>query len=43
MDLKSLKIVYCVDGETKIDIRNKKSGEIRKIDIQDLYLNDEYK
>jgi len=39
---KSLKIVYCVDGETKIDIRNKQTGEIRTIDIQDLYL-DKYK
>lgn len=39
---KSLKIVYCVDGETKIKIRNKESGEEREIDIQDLYLNDEY-
>ncbi|MEA3450312.1 MAG: hypothetical protein U9Q83_00245, partial [Bacteroidota bacterium] len=37
---KSLKIVYCVDGETKIDIRNKETGEIRKIDIEDLYLKD---
>ncbi len=40
---KSLKFVYCVDGESKIEIRHKMSGEIREIDIQDLYLNDEYK
>jgi len=40
---KSLKIVYCVDGETKITVRNKITKEIREIDIQDLYLNDEYK
>jgi hypothetical protein len=40
---KSLKIVYCVDGKTKISIRNKKTGEIREIDIEDLYLKDEYK
>lgn len=40
---KSLKLVYCVDGETKISIRNKESGEVREIDIADLYFNDEYK
>jgi len=40
---KSLKFVYCVDGETTISIRNKINGEVREIDIQDLYLNDEYK
>ena len=39
---KSLRFVYCVDGKSKITIRNKKTGEIREIDIQDLYLNDEY-
>lgn len=40
---KSLKFVYCVDGKTKITIRNKESGEIREVDIEDLYFNDEYK
>lgn len=40
---KSLKFVYCVDGETKIQIRNKKTGEEREIDISDLYFEDEYK
>jgi hypothetical protein len=40
---KSLKIVYCVDGKSKITIRNKKTGEIREINIEDLYLNNEYK
>ncbi len=37
------KFVYCVDGETKVTIRNKTTGEIREIDIEDLYLKDEYK
>ena len=40
---KSLKFVYCVDGESKIVIRNKESGEIREINIEELYFNDEYK
>lgn len=40
---KSLKFVYCVDGETKIKIRNKNTSEVREIDIEDLYLKDEYK
>ena len=40
---KSLKFVYCVSGETKIQIRNKNTGEVREIDIQDLYFNNEYK
>lgn len=40
---KTLRFVYCVDGETKITIRNKETGEIREIDIQDLYFNQEYK
>ena len=40
---KSLKFVYCCDGKTKIHIRNKNTGEVREIDIQDLYLNDEYR
>lgn len=40
---KSLKFVYCVDGESKIVIRNKETGEIREIDIEELYFNDEYK
>jgi hypothetical protein len=39
---KSLKFVYCLDGKTQITIRNKKTGEIREIDIQDLYYGDEY-
>jgi len=39
---KSLKLVYCVDGTTKITIRNKITGEIREVDIQDLYLKEEY-
>lgn len=40
---KSLRFVYCVDGKTKITIRNKESGEIREVDIEDLYFNEEYK
>ena len=40
---KSLRFVYCVDGKTKITIRNKESGEIREIDIEDLYFKEEYK
>ena len=40
---KSLKFVYCCDGKTKIQIRNKNTGETREIDIEDLYLKDEYK
>lgn len=40
---KSLKFVYCVSGETKIQVRNKSTGEVREIDIEDLYFNDEYK
>lgn len=40
---KSLRFVYCVDGKTSIFIRNKNTGEIREIDIQDLYLSDEYR
>ncbi len=40
---KSLKFVYCVDGKTKIKIRNKNTGEIREVDIEDLYFNEEYK
>ncbi len=40
---KSLRFVYCVDGKTKITIRNKESGEIREVDIEDLYFKDEYK
>ena len=40
---KSLKFVYCVSGDTKIQIRNKNTGEVREIDIQDLYFNNEYK
>lgn len=40
---KSLRYVYCVDGKTKIKIRNKKTLEEREIDIEDLYLKDEYK
>ena len=40
---KSLKFVYCVSGDTKIQIRNKATGEVREIDIEDLYFNDEYK
>jgi hypothetical protein len=39
---KSLKIVYCVSGDTSVTIRNKITGEVREIDIQDLYLKDEY-
>ena len=33
----------CVDGEGVIDIKNKKTGEIRKIKIEDLYNDNEYK
>ena len=40
---KSLKFVYCVSGDTKIQIRNKNTGEVREIDIQDLYFNNEYR
>lgn len=40
---KSLKLVYCVDGKTKVTIRNKNTGEVREIDIEDLYFGDEYK
>jgi len=40
---KSLKIVYCVTGETKVKIRNKKTGEIREVSIKELYENDEFK
>jgi len=40
---KSLKIVYCVTGDTKIKIRNKKTGEIKEVSIQELYENPEYK
>lgn len=40
---KSLKFVYCVSGDTKIQIRNKNTGEVREIDIEDLYFNGEYK
>lgn len=40
---KSLKFVYCCDGKTGITVRNKKTGEVRKINIEDLYLNDDYK
>lgn len=40
---KSLRFVYCVSGSTNISIRNKSTGEIREIDIQDLYLNEDYK
>ena len=39
---KSLRFVYCVDGKTKVYVRNKITGEEREIDIQDLYLDDEY-
>jgi len=40
---KTLRFVYCVDGETKISVRNKITGEVREIDIRDLYLKDEYR
>ena len=40
---KSLKFVYCVSPETEIEVRNKITGEIRKIPIVDLYNKDEYK
>lgn len=33
----------CVAGDTKIKIKNKKSGEIREIPIQELYYSNEYK
>ena len=33
----------CVAGDTKIKIRNKKTGEIREENIENLYLNKEYK
>ena len=39
---KSLKFVYCVDGNTKITIRNKITGEMNIIDIEDLYFEDIY-
>ena len=32
----------CLSGNTTIDIRNKKTGEIRKINISDLFNNNEY-
>ena len=40
---KSLKFVYCVDGKTKVTVRNKITGEVREVDIQELYFDDEYK
>ena len=40
---KSLKFVYCVDGHSKVTVRHKQTGEVREIDIQDLYFNNEYK
>lgn len=40
---KSLKFVYCVDGKTKIQIRNKETLEERTVDIEDLYFQEEYK
>ena len=40
---KSLKIVYCVDGKSKIKLRNKKTGEIREVEIQEIYNNNFYK
>ena len=39
---KSLKFVYCIEGHSKITIRHKQTGEVREIDIQDLYFNNEY-
>jgi len=40
---KSLRYVYCVDGQTKITIRNKITHEVREINIEELYLDNEYK
>ena len=40
---KSLKFVYCLDGHSKVTVRHKQTGEVREIDIQDLYFNNEYK
>ena len=40
---KSLKFVYCVDGHSKVTVRHKQTGEVREIDIQDLYFNNEYR
>lgn len=33
----------CVSGDTKIKVKNKKTGEIREIPIQELYYSNEYK
>jgi phage terminase large subunit-like protein len=32
----------CVSGNTTIEIRNKQTGEIRRVNISDLYNNNEY-
>ena len=40
---KWLKFVYCIEGHSKITIRHKQTGEVREIDIQDLYFNNEYR
>jgi phage terminase large subunit-like protein len=32
----------CLGGNTTIDIRNKKTGEVRKVNISDLFNNNEY-
>lgn len=38
-----LVIDECVAGETLITIRNKTTGEVRKVPIETLLLNDEYR
>lgn len=40
---KSLKFVYCTIYETEIEVRNKNTGEIKKIPIGDLYTKDTFK
>lgn len=40
--LSLLVIDECVTGDTKIKIRNKKTGEIKHVDIKNLYESDEY-
>lgn len=33
----SVSLLYCLEGETTVDIRNKKTGKIEKISLKDLY------